>query len=63
MWSDGPDTWGTGGWHPVTPAGALPMDARHTRPVAHSRGFAEVLDVVDALRREVPTPRPWWRFW
>jgi hypothetical protein len=64
VWSDGPDTWGTGGWHPLTPAGTLPSDAIQTPPVAHGLGFGDVLDVVAGLRREGASGRrTWWRFW
>jgi hypothetical protein len=57
VWSDGPGTWGTGGWHPLPgPAWA--------RPAAHGLPFAEVLDALVALRAAAgPPSRPWWRFW
>ena len=64
VWSDGPDTWGTGGWHPLAWSGSLPPDVIWARPVAYGLAFAAALDAVAALRREVAVPpRPWWQFW
>jgi hypothetical protein len=63
VWSDGPDTWGTGGWHPLTSAGGLPLYLNGMRPVVHGRGFAEILELLESLRRDSATPRPWWKFW
>jgi hypothetical protein len=64
VWSDGPDTWGTGGWHPLTRQKTLPMSTTHSRPVAHGRAFTDILDLLAMLRQEIgPPSRPWWRFW
>jgi hypothetical protein len=64
LWSDGPDCWGTGGWHPLTPEATFPLDLSGTRPVVHGLTFVQVLDALVVLRQEVSVSRrPWWRFW
>lgn len=63
IWSDGPGTWGTGGWHPLPRSGALPPEAIRVRPVAYGLAFPAALDALVALREAVAPPRPWWRFW
>lgn len=64
VWSDGPGTWGTSGWHILTNEGAFPLDQSRLVPVSYGQTFPDILQLlVDLHSKASPPSRPWWRWW
>ena len=51
VWSDGPGTWGTGGWKSLSREGMFLEDVARMRPVAYRLGFGPILDLLVSLPR------------